>query len=152
MSYTGEKKILAVYLDSIEPILGETTSSLNITCDAIEVSNKTSAWKQFIPGMRGATINATLYADDNDPAQKHILSSITTGKTCDVLLTSLTTFGQSDGSEYYSAVCIVTSVGLTHTNGAICTREVTFQVAEDLYVDNRLIESVSATSMTNGEE
>lgn len=107
------------------PLVGESTSTLNITADALEVSDKSSAWKQYIAGMRGATLSATLYADDEDASQKLIISSLMAGDTVLVSLHRLS--GQSVVGEY-NAQAIITSIGLTMQNGGVASREVSFQI------------------------
>lgn len=111
--------------DNTNPLVGESTSTLNITADALEVSDKSSAWKQYIAGMRGATLSATLYADDTDASQKLLISSLMAGDTVMVRLARLV--GQGYTGEY-SAQAIITSIGLTMQNGGVATREVSFQI------------------------
>lgn len=111
--------------DNTTPLVGESTSTLNITADALEVSDKSSAWKQYIAGMRGATLSATLYADDDDASQKLLISSLMAGDTVMVRLARLVE--QSYKGEY-SARAIITSIGLTMQNGGVASREVSFQI------------------------
>jgi predicted secreted protein len=111
--------------DNSTPLVGESTSTLNITADALEVSDKSSAWKQYIAGMRGATLSATLYADDEDASQKLLISSLMAGDTVKVRLARLV--GQSYKGEY-SAQAIITSIGLTMQNGGVASRDVSFQI------------------------
>ena len=40
-------------------VKGETTSSLNLSQDVVEVSDKESRWKKFIAGLVGGTVDAT---------------------------------------------------------------------------------------------
>lgn len=103
-------------------LVGESSSTLNISADALEVSDKSSAWKQYIAGMRGATLNATLYADDSDAKQSLLLTSLMAGDVVDVALKN------NDNSESYNAKAIITSIGLTMPNGGVATRDVTFQI------------------------
>lgn len=111
--------------DNTTPLVGESTSTLNITADALEVSDKSSAWKQYIAGMRGATLSATLYADDEDASQKLLISSLMAGDTVMVRLARLV--GQGYKGEY-SAQAIITSIGLTMQNGGVASRDVSFQI------------------------
>ena len=107
------------------PLVGESTSTLNITADALEVSDKSSAWKQYIAGMRGATLSATRYADDDDASQKLLISSLMAGDTVLVSLHRMS--GQAVVGEY-NAKAIITSIGLTMQNGGVASREVSFQI------------------------
>ena len=111
--------------DNTTPLVGESTSTLNITADALEVSDKSSPWKQYIAGMRGATLSATLYADDDDASQKLLISSLMAGDT--VMVRLARKVGQSYNGDY-SAQAIITSIGLTMQNGGVASRDVSFQI------------------------
>lgn len=117
--------------DNTTPLVGESTSTLNITADALEVSDKSSPWKQYIAGMRGATLSATLYADDDDASQKLLISSLMAGDTVMVRLARLV--GQGYKGEY-SAQAIITSIGLTMQNGGVASRDVSFQITDAVRV------------------
>lgn len=117
--------------DNTTPLVGESTSTLNITADALEVSDKSSPWKQYIAGMRGATLSATLYADDDDASQKLLISSLMAGDTVMVSLARLV--GQGYKGEY-SAQAIITSIGLTMQNGGVASRDVSFQITDAVRV------------------
>ena len=111
------------------PLVGESTSTLNITADALETSDKSSPWKQYIAGMRGATISATLYADDTDATQKLLLTSLMAGDVVDINLARLVN-GSYVGT--YEAKAIITSIGLSMQNGGVATRDVSFQITGKL--------------------
>lgn len=115
------------------PLVGESTSTLNITADALETSDKSSPWKQYIAGMRGATISATLYADDNDGKQQMLLESLMAGEVVDITLTRYVnnaTAGSIVGN--YEGKAIITSIGLSMQNGGVATRDVSFQITGKL--------------------
>lgn len=111
------------------PLVGESTSTLNITADALEVSDKSSPWKQYIAGMRGATISATLYADDTDATQKTLINSLMAG---DKVTISLKRYANQIMVGEYNATAIITSIGLTMQNGGVATRDVSFQITGEL--------------------
>ena len=113
------------------PLVGESTSTLNITADALETSDKSSEWKQYIAGMRGATLSATLYADDTDAKQRLLLTSLMAGDQVEISLSRIVN-GTYDGS--YQAKAIITSIGLSMQNGAVATRDVSFQITGELHV------------------
>lgn len=115
------------------PLVGESTSTLNITADALETSDKSSPWKQYIAGMRGATISATLYADDNDGKQKLLLESLMAGEVVDISLRRFVNNGTAgDIVGDYEGKAIITSVGLSMQNGGVATRDVSLQITGEL--------------------
>lgn len=115
------------------PIVGETSSTINLTCDALEVTNKASQWKQYIAGNRGATINATLYADDADEQQKKALNRLMNGQKVEVSLFKPKDFFQGnvlDVSIEYWGEGYITSIGFTCSSGAVATRDITIQLTD----------------------
>lgn len=129
MVHDGKKYRLCLTTDKWakyeNALAGETTNSINLTADALEVTNKSSVWRQYIAGLRGATINATIYADNSDKAQKEMLDAITQGLKVAVEIADET------GEGYYCEG-FVTSVNIIHQNGAIASRDVTIQVDDEL--------------------
>lgn len=113
-------------------VAGETTSTLNITCDALEVTNKASAWKEYIVGDRGATISATLYADDTDDQQKIALEGLTKGQKVYIVLFRPRGNSTTATEVEYHAEAIITSIGFTTASGAVATRDVALQITGEL--------------------
>lgn len=123
---------LQEYWDEYSAIVGETSSTLNITSDVLEVTNKASAWKQYIAGGRGGTINATLYADDNDPMQKDVLNALTTGQKVYFALFRSKPGNLQNNIVEISGAAYISSLGFTCTNNAVATRDITLQVDGEL--------------------
>lgn len=132
--------VAKVGANNTTPLVGESTSTLNITADALETSDKSSEWKQYIAGMRGATLSATLYADDSDATQKLLLTSLMAGDQVEISLLRIVN-GTYDGS--YQAKAIITSIGLSMQNGGVSTRDVSFQITGKLQV---IIDGTAAAS------
>lgn len=124
--YDGGKYVLCLRkkgaTSNCVALAGETTSTLNLTCDALEISDKTSPWRQYIAGMRGASINVTVYADDSDTAQKTALDALTAGDMVEFQLMMGQTI-KADGE------ALITSIGMSYPNGAVATRDMTLQVS-----------------------
>lgn len=135
-TYDGSAYRLMIYPDSgynaMTALVGETTSTLNITCDALEVTNKASAWKQYIAGGRGATINATAYADDSDKMQKDALDGLMKGQKVAFALFKSPRESLDNIEVEYSGEAIITSIGFTCSNGAVATRDITLQASDEL--------------------
>ena len=61
-------------------LTAESSSSLNLSADMVEVSDKEVDWKKYIAGYKGATIDVTVYADESDAAQKAVIKGIFKGE------------------------------------------------------------------------
>lgn len=131
-TYDGSAYRLMITLDmslgEYAAIVGETSSTLNLTNDVIEVTNKASAWKQYIAGSHGATINATLYADDEDQMQKDVLNGLVTGQKVLFALFRSEPDNLQNNIVEISGEAYISSLGFTCSIGAAATREITLQV------------------------
>lgn len=136
-TYDGSAYRLMVSLndvwDEYSTIVGETSSTLNLTSDVLEVTNKASAWKQYIAGGRGGTINATLYADDDDPMQKDVLNALTTGQKVYYALFRSDPGNLQNVIVEISGEAYISSLGFTCSIGAAATRDITLQVHGEVY-------------------
>ena len=110
-------------------LTGEQSNSVNITAEAIEVSDKSTVWAQFIPGKKGATIEVTVFADNTDPAQKEALDSIHAGDTVDIFVGTLSSNSPTSGD---AGTGIVTSVSDTNDFGAVSTRSISITASGEL--------------------
>ena len=106
-------------------LTGEQSNSVNRTQEAIEVSDKSTEWAQFIGGKKGATIEATIFADNSDSAQQEVLKGLYNGVAVDVFVGSLSTNTPSSGE---AGQAIVTAIGDTNDFGAVSTRNVSLTV------------------------
>ena len=61
-------------------LAGEQSNNVNRTAEAIEVSDKSSEWAQFIAGKKGTTIEVTVFTDDTEDGPQHVaLNALHTG-------------------------------------------------------------------------
>lgn len=103
-------------------LTGEQTNSFNRTSEALEYSDKSTVWAQFLAGKRGATAEVTVYVDDSNAQQKAALKALHDGATVKVFIGTLTT-GQSPApSEGDVFEAVVTAISDTNDNGAVATR------------------------------
>ena len=103
------------------PLAGESSSNLNLSADVIEVSEKGKAWKEYIAGMKGGNVDATLYADTEDAAQKAVLNAMMVGEKVSCL------WGTPEDSGY-TFEAIVTSLGESADIGSVVTRSISMQI------------------------
>lgn len=112
-------------------LTGEQSNSVNRTQEAIEVSDKSTEWAQFIAGKKGATIDATLFADNADSGQQEVLKGLYNGTKVKFFVGSLVGGTGADAGNPSSGEvgeAIVTSIGDTNDFGAVSTRAVSLTV------------------------
>ena len=101
---------------------GEQSNRLNLTAEAIETSDKSTIWAQFISGKKGATAEVTVFADNTDASQQAALKAFHQGDVVDVFIGELSS-GQSpapaDGDAFQA---IVNSVSDDNPVGSVATR------------------------------
>ena len=101
---------------------GEQTNSFNRTAEAIEVSDKSTSWAQFISGKKGATAEITVYTDDTDDGpQYNAIKALHTGAAVRVFIGVLDNNAASEGDVF---TAIVTAVSDTNDTGAVATRSI----------------------------
>jgi len=111
----------------------ETANSLNRTAEALECSDKSDVWARYIAGKRGATIEATVYADNTDDQQVELLDRLSAGTKVWVLIGQMTPHQTANSSDTIDEGDLVRGVitGISDTNdfGAVATR--TFNLTVD---------------------
>lgn len=107
-------------------LVGEQTNSFNRSADALECSDKTSVWKQFLAGLRGAQGDVTVYADDNDAQQKSLIESFGEGETVNCFVGVLGSGSTPSEGDVFTA--IITAINDTNDNGSISTRQISLTV------------------------
>lgn len=111
-------------------VTGETSSSLNISQDMVEVSDKESRWKKYIAGLIGGTVDATLYADEDSHEQMALLKSLYNGEEVTCFLGIVKDDSKKEYGDAFSA--IVASIGSTYDNGAAVSRSVSLQITGEV--------------------
>ena len=107
---------------SYNVMAGEQTNSLNRTAEAIEVSDKTTDWAQFIAGKKGATAEVTVFLNDLNTDQQHaVLQALTAGSKVKVFIGTLSSSTPSQGDLFEA---IVTAISDTNDVGAVATRNI----------------------------
>lgn len=103
---------------------GEQSNNFNRTSEALEYSDKSTVWSQFLAGKRGATAEITVYVDDINTEQKSALSALHNGSTVKVFIGTLstaTTPAPTDGDVFQA---IVTAISDTNDNGSVASRSI----------------------------
>ena len=106
-------------------IAGEQSNSVNYTNNAIDASDKSTEWDQFISGNKSWTASATFNLDNAATGQqKTLLQSLVNGAEVDVFIGEL---GSGNGIiEGMAGKAIISAISETAERNGIITREVTF--------------------------
>ena len=105
-------------------LAGEQSNSFNRTAEAIEASDKSTEWAQFLSGKKGATAEITVYTNDADVQQKAALNGIHAGATVKVFIGTLSTATTPAPTEGDVFDAIVTAVSDTNDQGAVASRSI----------------------------
>lgn len=101
---------------------GEQNNSFNRTAEAIEVSDKSTEWAQFISGKKGATASFTVWTDDTaGGAQHNLIKALHNGGYVRVFIGKLSGSTPSEGDVF---TAVVTSISDTNDNGAVASRSI----------------------------
>ena len=101
---------------------GEQNNSFNRTAEAIETSDKSTEWAQFISGKKGATAEVTVFLNDLNTDQQHVaLSALAAGNTVKVFIGTLSTGSPSQGDLFDA---IITAISDSNDVGAVATRTI----------------------------
>lgn len=103
---------------------GEQTNSFNRTAEAIETSDKSTQWAQFLSGKKGATAEVTVYTNDADVQQKAALTGLHNGSTVKVFIGTLSTGTNPAPSAGDLFDAVVTAISDTNDNGAVASRSI----------------------------
>lgn len=109
-------------------LTGEQNNSVNRTQEAVEVSDKSSDWAQFIAGKKGATIEATVFADNSDSAQAEALKSLHNGTNLKFFVGQLSSDTPPVESSGEVGEAVVTAISDTNDFGAVASRTISLTV------------------------
>ena len=125
-----KKLYLQVGVSNYAMLKGETSSSFNMSADMIEVSDKETAWKKYVAGYKGGTVDATIYADSEDTTQKAVLTAIFKGTEVKCFIGEV---GASNApTDGYAFNALVSSIGETYDTGSAIARSISLQITGEV--------------------
>lgn len=111
-------------------LAGETSSSINLSADMIEVSDKETSWKKYVAGYKGGTVDATVYADSDDTAQTRLIDALLQGTEVECFIGKASSSNAPE--EGYGFTALVTSVGETYDTASAIARNVSLQITGEV--------------------
>ena len=128
MATHGNKRKFYLTISGKETWLkGEQSNNLNLDAEMLEATDKSSDWKQFVPGMKGGTADVTVFADTEDAAQSELINSLFNGTKVTCVIGEDAGDGMSflDG---YMFDAYVSSISTPAENGSLVTRSISLQI------------------------
>lgn len=114
-------------------LAGEQTNSFNRTQDTLEYSDKASGnWKKFLAGMKSATADVTVYADDNDAQQKKMLESFQAGQNVFCFVGEVTGSDSLTASSGDAFEAVITAINDTNNQNEVASRQISLQVTGEI--------------------
>ena len=129
IGYT-KKLYLKVSGSNYTMLAGETSSSINLSADMIEVSDKESSWKKYVAGYKGGTVDATVYADSDDTAQSKLINALMQGTEVECFIGKASSSNAPDDGFIFKA--LVTSVGETYDTASAIARNISLQITGEV--------------------
>lgn len=116
---------------------GEQTNKVNFTADAIEVSDKSTGWKQYIAGAKSGTVEITVFAKNNDAQQMEAMEQFRAGAEVDFFIGTLGSQTPAAPTSGDAGKAIITAISDTNDYGAVSTRNLSLQITgEPTHYDN----------------
>lgn len=103
-------------------LTGEQSNTLNLTQAQLEVTDKSSDWQQFEAGIKGATAEITIFADNADAQQVAVLKSLYKGQKVPIFIGELGSNEAPSDGEIFMA--LVTAISNTNEVSGVATRNV----------------------------
>lgn len=111
-------------------LAGEQSNSLNLDAEMLEATDKSSQWRQYVPGMKGGTAEVTVFADSSDAGQKSMLKSLFKGDKVFCFVGELGDGNTPVDGETFEAY--VSSISTPAENGALITRSISLQITGEV--------------------
>lgn len=109
---------------------GEQSNNLNLDAEMLEATDKSSQWKQYVPGMKGATADVTVFADNEDAGQKSLLKSLFKGDKVYCFIGELGSGNTPSEGDIFEAY--VSSISTPNENGSLVTRSISLQITGEV--------------------
>lgn len=106
-------------------IAGEQSNNVDFTNNAIDASDKSTEWDQFISGNKSWSATATFNLDDSaSEGQKSLLQSLVSGDKVRIFIGEVANNSRSEGT---AGEAIITAISQSAERNGILSRQVTFQ-------------------------
>jgi predicted secreted protein len=111
-------------------LTGEQSNNLNLDAEMLEATDKSSQWRQYVPGMKGGTAEVTVFADSEDAGQTSLLKSLFKGDKVFCFVGELGSNNTPSEGETFEAY--VSTISTPAENGSLITRSISLQITGEV--------------------
>jgi predicted secreted protein len=111
-------------------LAGEQSNNLNLDSEMLEATDKSSQWRQYVPGMKGGTAEVTVFANNTDAGQISLLKSLFKGDKVFCFVGELGSNNTPSEGETFEAY--VSSISTPAENGSLVTRSISLQITGEV--------------------
>lgn len=132
MATSGNKRRFYIVKDGnvFSWLKGEQSNSFSIECETIEATDKSSEWRQFVSGIKGATAEASVFADSNSEEQNVMLRALYRGETVTCFIGTVGEGNEIIEGDMFDA--LISSISTPNEIGSIVTRSISLQVTGEV--------------------
>ena len=116
--------------DKYDWLAGEQSNSLNLEAEMLEATDKSSQWRQYVPGMKGGTAEVTVFANSTDAGQVALLKSLFKGDKVFCFVGELGDDNTPTDGETFEAY--VSTISTPAENGSLITRSISLQITGEV--------------------
>ena len=116
--------------DKYDWLAGEQSNNLNLEAEMLEATDKSSKWKQYVPGMKGGTAEVTVFANSTDAGQVALLKSLFKGDKVFCFVGELGDGKTPTDGETFEAY--VSTISTPAENGSLITRSISLQITGEV--------------------
>lgn len=112
-------------------LAGEQSNTLSLEAEMLETSDKSTEWRQFIAGIKGATAEVSVFADSDSASPQHqLLSSLFKGTSVFCFIGTLGEGETPSEGDVFEA--LVSSISTPNEIGSVVTRSISLQVTGEV--------------------
>jgi hypothetical protein len=107
-------------------LAGEQSNNFSLEAEMLEASDKSSDFRQYIPGIKGATADVTVFADtDSSSPQHQLISALYKGESVYVFIGTLGDGNTPTEGDMFEAY--IQSISTPNELSGVVTRSITLQ-------------------------
>ena len=129
-THGNKRKMYLTTGNSYTWLAGEQSNSLSLEAEMLEATDKSSQWKQYVPGMKGGSAEVSVYADGSDEGQVKMLNSLFKGEKVFCFVGELGSGNTPAEGETFEAY--VSSISTPAENGSLITRSISLQITGEV--------------------
>lgn len=112
-------------------LAGEQSNNFSIESEMLETTDKSSDFRQYIPGIKGGSADVTVFADTAASGPQHqLISALYKGESVYVFIGTLGDDGQPAEGDAFEAY--IASISTPNEISGVVTRSITLQITGEI--------------------